>query len=65
MKFSDLWEEVQLSALLAVEEGFLEEWTLGRIVCAGDSVRKVCSPEKKSVARSSLKETNRSLQKLK
>jgi len=64
MKFSDLWEEVQLSALLAVEEGFLEEWTLSRIVCTGDSVHKVCSPEEKSVARFSLKETNRSLQNL-
>ncbi|PMD61234.1 uncharacterized protein K444DRAFT_611493 [Hyaloscypha bicolor E] len=44
MKFSDLWEEVQLSALLAVEERFLEEWMLSRIVCTGDSVHKVCSP---------------------
>ena len=45
-KFGDLWERTTFSALLAVEEGFLEQWSLGRVVCIGDSVHKVCSPHK-------------------
>jgi len=44
IKFGDLWEKTTFSALLAVEEGFLEQWSAGRIVCIGDSIHKVCGP---------------------
>ena len=44
IKFGDLWERTTFSALLAVEEGFLEQWSSGRIVCIGDSIHKVCAP---------------------
>ncbi|KAE9368350.1 FAD/NAD(P)-binding domain-containing protein [Stipitochalara longipes BDJ] len=44
IKFGDLWEKTTFSALLAVEEGFLEQWSSGRIVCIGDSVHKI-TPE--------------------
>ena len=41
VKFRDFWERRESFALVALEEGHLEHWSWGRIVCAGDSVHKV------------------------
>jgi hypothetical protein len=42
IKVKHLWEKTTYAKLLAVEEGFMEKWTSGRIICIGDSVHKVC-----------------------
>jgi hypothetical protein len=42
VKFGDIWERTQAYALVALEEGHLDRWSWGRIVCTGDSVHKVC-----------------------
>lgn len=41
--FGDLWKNLEITALVPVEEGDLKVWTSGRIVCVGDSVHKVGS----------------------
>jgi hypothetical protein len=41
VKFRDFWERRQSWALVALEEGHLDHWSWGRIVCIGDSVHKV------------------------
>lgn len=41
VKFRDFWERRQSWALVALEEGHLNHWSWGRIVCIGDSVHKV------------------------
>lgn len=41
VKFGDLWAQRQRWALVPVEEGELDTWTVKRIVCIGDSVHKV------------------------
>ena len=41
VKFGDLWQRRQSYALVALEEGHLDQWSWGRIVCSGDSVHKV------------------------
>jgi len=39
-KLSELWKNVQRSSFATLEEGFVETWSYGRIVCVGDSVHK-------------------------
>jgi hypothetical protein len=41
VKFGDFWDRRQRWALVALEEGHLDHWSWGRIVCIGDSVHKV------------------------
>lgn len=41
VRFGDLWKKKQAYALVAVEEGNLQTWTAGNIVCIGDVVHKV------------------------
>jgi hypothetical protein len=41
IKVGDFWGRRQKWALVALEEGYLNHWSWGRIVCIGDSVHKV------------------------
>jgi hypothetical protein len=41
IKFGDLWKRRQAYTLVSLEEGHLDRWSWGRIVCTGDSVHKV------------------------
>jgi len=46
---ADVWKSVEVMGLVPVEEGDLKVWTHGRIVCVGDSVHKVWSPQHESL----------------
>ncbi|GFF54621.1 hypothetical protein IFM58399_09869 [Aspergillus lentulus] len=41
LAFDMLWEKSVRYKLIALEEGILQSWTCGRIICIGDSVHKV------------------------
>lgn len=40
-KFSDLWNRREQFAIISLEEGIVQQWNYGRIICIGDSVNKV------------------------
>lgn len=40
-KFGDIWERRVAFSMTALEEGILQTWYHGRIVCIGDSINKV------------------------
>lgn len=41
-KFGDLWNRREQFAIISLEEGIVQQWNYGRIICIGDSVNKVC-----------------------
>jgi 2-polyprenyl-6-methoxyphenol hydroxylase-like FAD-dependent oxidoreductase len=41
LTFDRLWKKSARYKLIALEEGILQSWTWGRIICIGDSVHKV------------------------
>jgi hypothetical protein len=41
--FRDVWDNRIVSGLAPQEEYLAERWTWNRIVCIGDSIRKVCN----------------------
>jgi len=41
VRFGDIWKKRHVYALLNLEEGNLETWTGGSIICIGDIVHKV------------------------
>lgn len=41
VKFGDIWDRRYASSMTTLEEGMLQSWYHGRIVCIGDSSNKV------------------------
>ena len=42
--FGDIWDNSDVASMTALDEYILRTWTVGRIVCIGDSVHKVGFP---------------------
>ncbi len=40
VKLAELWKNVIRSNFAVMEEGYVETWTYGRVICIGDSVHK-------------------------
>ncbi|KAE8151568.1 hypothetical protein BDV25DRAFT_171339 [Aspergillus avenaceus] len=41
VRFGDIWEQRRTFHMTALEEGLLDRWNYGRMVCIGDSVSKI------------------------
>ena len=51
--FARLWEKRQVINMLPLQEGLLQTWSHGRVVCIGDSAHKVIAPPEPLVTHAS------------